>query len=203
MPNQLTYTDHYIDVGDDTVKTLVTNAPDMVDSWIEDIERIHRRRLNRLVVGLDIEWRPNFTRANPIAVLQLCVGRRCLIFQLIHAPYIPNSLREFLEAGAYTFVGVGIHQDARRLMSEKGVDVTTCVDLGGLAAEVTGNRSMKNVGLKGLAREFLQLNMEKPRNVALSNWDVRWLSSDQVQYACTDAFVSFEIGRVLQAWKWG
>ncbi|XP_062116873.1 3'-5' exonuclease-like [Humulus lupulus] len=204
MDNEETY-DHYnIEVGNDTVQTLVTNSPGMVDSWIAKIERIHRRRLNRLVIGLDIEWRPNFRRgqSNPVALLQLCVGRRCLIFQILHAPNFPDSLTQFLGDGNYTFVGAGVYKDAERLASELDVDVTTCVELGDLAVEASGgDRRMKNAGLKGLAREFLEMDLEKPREVQLSKWDARWLTLDQVQYACTDAFVSFEIGRVLEAWK--
>uniref|UniRef100_A0A7N2KYH8 Uncharacterized protein n=1 Tax=Quercus lobata TaxID=97700 RepID=A0A7N2KYH8_QUELO len=70
----------------------------MVDSWLSDIYRIHHRRLQRLIVGFDNEWRPSFNRniQNSVATLQLCVGRRCLIFQLVYAAHFPNSLIEFL-----------------------------------------------------------------------------------------------------------
>ncbi|PON90397.1 DNA polymerase [Trema orientale] len=204
MANRETYNYHEIDIEDDSVQALVTNSPSMVESWISEIERIHHRRLNRLVVGLDVEWRPSFSRArNPLATLQLCVGRRCLIFQLLHAPYVPDALREFLSDGAYTFVGAGIGKDAEKLAEEQDLEVANWVDLGVLAADVYGDRSMRGAGLKGLAREYLEMEMEKPRHVALSDWDSRWLSDEQVRYACTDAFVSFEVGRVLKAWKYG
>ena len=45
-----------------TVRTLVTTSASMVDSWIVDTERIHNQRLRRLIVGLDVEWRPSFNR---------------------------------------------------------------------------------------------------------------------------------------------
>ena len=40
--------------------------------------------------------------------------------------------------------------------------------------------------------------LEKLKQTQLSKWDNRKLSSDQVQYACLDAFVSFEIARTLK-----
>jgi hypothetical protein len=65
-------------------------------------------RVARERVGLDVEWRPSFSGAySKTAIHQLCVGRRCLIFQLLHADYVPNTLDEFLSDPDYTFVGVG------------------------------------------------------------------------------------------------
>ncbi|XP_058209630.1 3'-5' exonuclease-like [Rhododendron vialii] len=188
---------------DDTVKTLVTDTPCIVDTWISDIERLHHHRLNNLIVGLDIEWRPNFNNnynsTNPAALLQLCVGRNCLIFQLIFAPHMPQSLVNFLADEDYTFVGVGIEKDVDKLREDHGLEVRNTVDLGWLAARELRNRQLHNAGLVTLAREVLGKQFVKPRNVTLSDWNDDWLSEDQIQYACVDAFVSFEIGRSLDA----
>jgi hypothetical protein len=57
---------------------------------------------------MDVEWRPSFSGAySKTTIHQLCVGRRYLIFQLLHADYVPNTLDEFLSDPDYTFVGVG------------------------------------------------------------------------------------------------
>ncbi|KAJ0042617.1 hypothetical protein Pint_18432 [Pistacia integerrima] len=197
------YTHNYYDVTfyDDEILTLVTHTPAMVDSWISDIHRIHRRRLHRLIVGLDVEWRPNFRRyhENPIATLQLCVGHRCLIFQLIRAPSIPLSLVNFLANDEYTFVGVGIQKDVEKLYDDHGLKVENVFDLRDWAAENTGNRGLRNTGLKGLAWAILGKDIVKPRSVTMSRWDNPWLTAAQVQYACIDSFISFEIGRICSA----
>ena len=133
----------------------------MVDSWLSDIYRIHGRRLHRLIVDLDVEWRPSFNRniENPVATLQLCVGRRCLIFQLIYATHFPNSLIEFLNDEDFTFVGVGVESDVEKLLDDYDLKVGNVVDLRGLDVERLGNRDLKNAGLKGLARAVLGLKV--------------------------------------------
>ncbi|KAB1222804.1 Werner Syndrome-like exonuclease [Morella rubra] len=196
-----TYNLYVVSLDSDDVLTLVTHSPSMVDSWISDIYRIHSRRLHRLVVGLDVEWRPSFNRhvQNPVATLQLCVGRRCLIFQIVRAPYFPDSLIEFLGDGSFTFVGVGIESDVEKLLDDYELEVANVVDLRDLVEEEWGIRELRNAGLKQLAWEVLGKDIQKPRRVTLSRWDNERLSHAQVQYACLDAFLSFEIGRFLNA----
>ncbi|KZV14929.1 Werner Syndrome-like exonuclease [Dorcoceras hygrometricum] len=85
----------------DSIHTTVTHDPEVVSRWISDLDSDKR------IVGLDVEWRPCFNRntSNPAATLQLCVGRRCLIFQLLHSRIVPPSLIGFLSNPSYTFSG--------------------------------------------------------------------------------------------------
>lgn len=181
-----------------SVSTVVTNSPSAVDDWISATERLNVVR----VVGLDVEWRPSFTAdQNRVAVLQLAVGRRCLVFQLLRAHHFPPSLRRFLSAEGYTFAGVGIQADVDKLYAHHGLVVQNAVDLAPLAAEVCGDPRLRSAGLKALAERVLGVEMEKPKRVTLSAWDHETLSDQQVRYAVADAFLSFEIGRVLRAWR--
>ncbi|KAG9457797.1 hypothetical protein H6P81_002305 [Aristolochia fimbriata] len=185
---------------DDEIFTTVTDSGEDVEQWIADIRYIHRRRLRRLIVGLDVEWRPsNRNYENPVALLQLCVGRRCLIFQLIHADYIPQALSDFLTDPNFTFVGVGIEPDVQKLLEDYHLLVPRTVDLRSLAANRTGRAELARAGLKTLAMDVLGLDVQKPKRVTMSRWDYQWLKLEQIQYACVDAFLSFEIGRVLNA----
>lgn len=92
---------------------------------------MHRFRMDRLVVGMGVQWRPSFTRGvrNPAATLQLCVGRHCLIFQLIHADYIPEELTIFLGDDEITFAGIGIGYD-QFLLSNYACCAANPVELG-------------------------------------------------------------------------
>ncbi|CAM8933630.1 unnamed protein product [Rhodiola kirilowii] len=192
--------DVYLD--DVCIHTLVTHTPHMVDQWIADVQNLNRPNLHQLIVGLDVEWRPNFQRNqgdNPVAVLQLCVARRCLIFQILHAPFLPPSLASFLLNTSYKFVGVGIQSDVEKLVEYYSLNVVNQVDLRVLAAERRDRPDYRNAGIKILARDLLGKEIVKPKRVTMSRWDTEWLSHAQVQYACLDAFLSYEIGKVLNA----
>ncbi|CAN6233818.1 unnamed protein product [Urochloa humidicola] len=182
----------------DVITTTVTASGAAVEDWLDEVLRVHRRRLHKLVVGLDVEWRPSFSRAySKTAILQLCVGRRCLIFQLLHCDYIPDALEEFLSDSGYTFVGVGVEADAERLWNDYELDVDNWEDLAELAAEEMEDPGLRNAGLKGIAAAVMDAHVEKPQWVRLGPWDEYYLSDEQVKYACIDAFVSFEVGRML------
>ncbi|XP_016486905.1 3'-5' exonuclease-like [Nicotiana tabacum] len=189
------------------IKVTVTKKAADVDKWIGQTIHIHRRRLHKLLIGLDIEWlaciNPTDKNNPKIALLQLCVGRRCLLFQLLHADCIPNSLRAFLANPNFTFVGVGIQGDVYKLFEDHGLFVANSVDLYQLALVVRkfepeyGIMGLKRMGLKRMAYEVLGKVMEKPLKITLSQWEAEELLYEQVEYACIDAFVTFEIGMNL------
>uniref|UniRef100_A0A803LT62 3'-5' exonuclease domain-containing protein n=2 Tax=Chenopodium quinoa TaxID=63459 RepID=A0A803LT62_CHEQI len=190
-----------VNFSNHSIATTVTSSAESVESWINRVEYIHRRRLHKLVVGLDIEWRPNTSRyfRNPVAVLQLCVGHHCLVFQLLYATRIPQGLVDFLTNEDYTFVGVGIDDDVQKLKQDYGLDVNYTVDLRTLVSTRWDEPSFRNSGLVSLAYNVLDLEYVKQRNITLSDWSQPNLSIAQVQYAAIDAFLSFEIGKKLDA----
>ncbi|KAK9161761.1 hypothetical protein Syun_008102 [Stephania yunnanensis] len=198
------YDVHY---DDDRITTTVTADPATVTNWISQVEWIHRRRLHNLVIGLDVEWRPNVHRnqQNPVALLQLCVGRvlqlcaggRCLIFQLLRSPIIPYSLSEFLNHPTIAFVGVGIETYASRLDADYGLSVRNCVNLADLSAYCLEENELRFDGLKRLAWVVLRKVVAKPAEIMWSEWDSERLLHDQVAYASIHAFVSFQMGRYL------
>ncbi|KAL5546811.1 hypothetical protein UlMin_006498 [Ulmus minor] len=181
------------------IETLVTHIPSKVDAWIDYVELLYRHSLDNLIVGFDIEWRPAFNSNihNPVAIVQLCVGRNCLIFQLIHAQFIPRSLIDFLGNSYYRFVGVGIRNDVEKLLYDYGLFVRNWVEVRDLATIAYGDPNMRNTSLKNLAGTVLGMEIEKPRAITLGRWDKLDLDSEQVKYACVDAFVSYELGKRL------
>ncbi|XP_034197777.1 Werner Syndrome-like exonuclease, partial [Prunus dulcis] len=189
-----------VDFFNDYIKILVTHTPSKLRSWIQKIKYLHRYRLHKLIVGLDVEWRPSFTKGitNPVATLQLCVGHSCLIFQLRYAPRLPKCLFDSLGDPRFTFVGVGIGEDVRKLMDDYGLVEANFVDLRVLEARGYGWSVPQNLSLKDMAEEVLGQEFQKPKTITTSHWDKPCLSLAQVKYACVDAFVSFEIARVLR-----
>ncbi|XP_025815353.1 Werner Syndrome-like exonuclease, partial [Panicum hallii] len=171
----------------------LTESGDVVESWVDKTYSIHRRSRHPLVAGLDVEWRPA-REPGPVAVLQVCVGRRCLVFQIRRANYVPDALSNFLADRRFAFVGVGIRDDAARLRDGYGLEVSRAVDLRRHAARTLGRPELRGAGLRALVREVMGVRMEKPHNVRVSAWDRRKLTEDQCKYACADAFASMQVG---------
>ncbi|KAH0740006.1 hypothetical protein KY290_033049 [Solanum tuberosum] len=188
----------------DEIQVIVTNTAVVVNDWILETVHLHRRRLHKLLVGLDIEWLPCFKpeENHPVALLQLCVGRRCLLFQLLHRDGLPAFLAKFLGDPNVKFVGVGVKGDAEKLLRDHNLFVANTVDLNLLALSIYGEQVYGKMGLKRMAKEVLGKVMEKPKNVTLSKWDAEELVYEQIEYAAIDAFMSFEIAKNLFNLVW-
>ncbi|KAG2591462.1 Werner Syndrome-like exonuclease [Panicum virgatum] len=177
----------------DLFDATLTKSGDVVESWVDKTYRIHRRSRHPIVAGLDVEWRPA-REPGPVAVLQVCVGRRCLVFQILRADYVPDALSCFLADRRFAFVGVGIRDDVAMLRDGYGLEVSRAVDLRRLAARTLGRPELRDAGLRALVRGVMGVRMEKPHHVRVSVWVKRELTEDQFKYACADAFASMEVG---------
>ncbi|KAL6626299.1 hypothetical protein ACP70R_030025 [Stipagrostis hirtigluma subsp. patula] len=184
--------------GSAAIDTTVTRDAAVADEWIRSVRASSAPRGagRQLIVGLDCEWKPNYRpwTTSKVAILQLCVGTRCLVLQLFYVTRIPASLRSFLADPEVRVVGVGVGEDAAKLDDDYGLACAAPVDLEGLCDEYLGRVGGRRLGLKGFAREVLGLAMEKPRNVTMSNWEKHDLDVAQIQYACIDAYVSYKLG---------
>ncbi|XBI18401.1 uncharacterized protein [Aegilops tauschii subsp. strangulata] len=138
-----------------------------------------------LIVGLDTEWHQiSVTGGKPryqIAVLQLCVGDRCLVYQIFHADYIPAELAAFLANPDFCFVAVGVGGDVKRLHDDCNLEVAHTMDLPQVAAVVLGRPELRQAGLKTLAREVMNTLIEKPKKVIMSKWAAPHLSREQIR----------------------
>nr|GMC85053.1 Werner Syndrome-like exonuclease [Ipomoea batatas] len=115
---------HQVEFHGVNLRVTVTKRAAEVDQWVSEVVHNNRLVLHNLIVGLDIEWHPCLVgEHNPVATLQLCVGKTCLIFQLLHRDYTPHSLIAFLANPQFTFVGVGVGDDAQKLRLDHGLVV--------------------------------------------------------------------------------
>ncbi|KAK8548859.1 hypothetical protein V6N13_054373 [Hibiscus sabdariffa] len=185
------------------ITTTVTATPSVVRDWLYRVLRTHSSRRHKLIVGLGVQWNPfSSDHPPPAATLQLCIGRQCLIFQLLHADSVPLSLRRFLDDPRNTFVGVWNHFDSAKLYwSHHELSISRLVDAHDVAADRYG--LSRQLSMEKLAQTFLgAVGVKKPERIGASAWDAYWLSNEQVQYACVDAYVSFELGKTMKLWDW-
>ncbi|PIA61001.1 hypothetical protein AQUCO_00300490v1 [Aquilegia coerulea] len=178
-PSPNTQECYTVNIFGNQINTIVTHTPSVVTHFISNILYKYRNSTN-IIVGLDIEWRPSFSRIqNPPAIIQLCIDNKCLIFQFIYAPYMPQSLADFLNNPDFMFVGVGIDGDVRKLDSFYDLNVYNAFDVRPLAVEKYGLSGLINAGMKTMADVVLDMEIDKPREITLSRWDDFYLSYQQ------------------------
>ncbi|XP_057730881.1 3'-5' exonuclease-like [Arachis stenosperma] len=148
-----------------------------------------------VIIALNVEW-CNYYKP---ATLHLCIDKKCLIVQLIYIDKLPLSLKNFLMNPNFFFVGFSFAEDISKINNEHGLNCGGVrADIKDLAVRkwpVRWNRS--SLTLKDLAMDVVGLSIKKPNIVSLSNWDIRVLSIEQVEYGCIDAYVSYKVGQKL------
>jgi hypothetical protein len=149
------------------IETTVTDKASTIDEWVHEILSMYAGK--PMVVGLDIEWKPNLSREdyNKAATLQLCIGEKCLIVQLLYTDCIPQPLKSFLMDSNFTFVGVQVAEDIAKLNDDYGIECNKSADIRELAMrQWPGRFEGGKPGLKRLALEVLGVSMKKPRRCA-------------------------------------
>ncbi|KAK1412033.1 hypothetical protein QVD17_32974 [Tagetes erecta] len=154
---------------------------------------------DRAALGFDIEWRPTFKKGvgqSKAAVLQICAdAARCHVMHVIHSGF-PQSLKSLLGDSRFLKVGVGIAGDARKVFNDHNVPVEALEDLSRLANRKLGGEP-KMWGLSSLTEKLTCKQVLKPSKIRLGNWEANPLSTEQLKYAATDAFVSWHLFEVL------
>ncbi|KDP34539.1 hypothetical protein JCGZ_11089 [Jatropha curcas] len=181
------------------VQATVTSSRTVVDRWIKDHLQAPCHH-HQKIVGLDIEWRPTFIRGgaqNPVGILQLCISKCCLIFQIYQATCIPRSLYKALLNPNIIYTGVRISGDAKKLSKDYDLEISFIADIADLSAHEFDHKEFKRAGLKTLVETIIGEELEKPKYVTLSNWDAKQLTHAQVKYACVDAYYSYKLGKLL------
>jgi len=202
-----------VNIHGNEIKVTVTAVASVVRKWISTTLFLFRRRTylqsNHLVAGLGVQWTPN-GRYSPPDTLQLCVGHRCLIFQLAHANYIPRNLRNFLQNPNHTFVGFWNHSDRRKLeelsvhqlrMYREPLDLRHCVQV---VDEDGDEEGLARASVPEIVEKCLGYDVEDELRgeIGRSDWNDEDLRHEQVVYASVDAYCAFLIGKNIKAWKY-
>ncbi|CAH9127585.1 unnamed protein product [Cuscuta epithymum] len=192
-----------VDFFDTQISVTVTKAPSVVRKWISTTVYLRNRRrlFGRLVVGVGVQWSPYRGNDPPADTLQLCVGCRCLIFQLSHATTVPFVLRRFLRDESNTFVGIWTDSDQKKLAMEHGLEIHRLLDLRRYVETDDGER-LHTESVEKIVRECLGFEgVCLDQAISRSRWDAHFLSWDQVLQATVKAYVAFQIGKNEHAWR--
>ncbi len=143
-------------------------------------------------VGYDTESRPVFKKGKPpsgIALIQIATREKCFLFQMRQLTNI-SPLLELLKCDDIKKIGVGINNDNTTIFQNFGCKISNVVDLNKVFQEV-GNK--RTIGSKQMVARVLKKNLEKKRKLSLSNWELKSLSQQQIEYASDDAFSALEV----------
>ncbi|TVU07691.1 hypothetical protein EJB05_41056, partial [Eragrostis curvula] len=162
-------TEHVVHFNNTTIRTMVTKDYKAAADFIQEVRGDHREHL---VVGLDTEWRDQYfpsewrTRKRT-ALIQLCVGTRCLVYQIYQAKNVyPKIPKEFLECPHCKFIGANVENDTTRLANDFGIYVRNAVDLQPIGIRM-------NIGIDRRSRD------------------------EHIAYAAIDAFASAELAKPM------
>ncbi|XP_021834571.1 Werner Syndrome-like exonuclease [Prunus avium] len=159
------------------------------------------KEAGQTAVGFDIEWRPTFKRGVPpgkAAVMQICLDTSCChVMHIVHSG-IPQSLQLLLEDASILKVGLGIAGDSVKVFKDYNVSTKAVEDLKYLAKRKLGG-GLQNWGLASLTEKLICKQLLKPNKIRLGNWEAKFLSKEQLEYAAIDAFTSWHLYEVLRS----
>jgi ribonuclease D len=154
----------------------------------EELEKAIPPLRRETILGFDTETKPTFRKGvvhNP-ALLQLATGRTVYLIRLNLLERC-DELLPILSSPNCLKVGVAVRDDIIGLQKISPFEASGFVDI----ATLGKNLGIQTIGLRSLTAIFLKFRISKKAQV--SNWARRELSSSQVHYAATDAWVSRKI----------
>lgn len=144
------------------------------------------------VLGFDTETKPAFQKGqnHRVALLQLSTEERAFLFR-IQKIGLPDELKQLFSNPNIVKAGVAIRDDIKALQKIGSFKPAGFLELQNHAQEA----GIKNIGLKKLCAITCGFRISKSQQ--LSNWESEELTTQQLIYAATDAWVSLRICRQL------
>jgi len=159
-----------------------------VVSTEEELQEARSDLRQEAVVGLDTETRPAFKKGESHlpCLVQAATARAVYLFQLRRTEAFP-VLADLLGDQRIVKAGISLKDDLRALKQVFDFSEQNMLDLG-LVARSNG---FGQTGVRNLAG--ILLGTRVPKGTKTSNWAARELSSAQITYAATDAWVCREL----------
>lgn len=145
------------------------------------------------VIGFDTETRPSFRAgvSYKVGLLQLSTDTVCYLFRLSHIR-LDNRILKILGSRQILKVGADVTGDIRSLHALRHFHADGFVDL-----QVEASRwGIEEKSLRKLSAIVLGERVSKAQR--LSNWEAESLTSQQQEYAATDAWICPRILNAMQ-----
>ena len=164
------------------------DGPSRLVRTVEEVSGAVQSLSRASLLGFDTETRPAFRKGQKFSpsLLQLATSDEVFLFQLQHTG-LPEVLLTLLGNPAIIKAGVALDFDLLSLQALQPFQPGGFVDL----ARMARCRGIKNQGLRGLAAAVCGIRISK--SARTTNWANNDLTSQQIQYAATDAWIGREI----------
>jgi ribonuclease D len=151
---------------------------------------------NAPVLGFDTETKPTFKKgvSNEVSLLQLSTSDKAFLFRLNRIG-LPGEIKAILSDNTIIKAGVAIHDDILGLQRISKFKPEGFIDL----QDFVKNFGIEDQGLKKLSANVLGFQISKRQQT--SNWEQEQLTTAQIEYAATDAWVCHQIYTTLKKVK--
>lgn len=149
-----------------------------------------------VVVGIDTETKPSFTRGthNKVSLVQISTLEHCFLFRLNKIDF-PTSLAEFLADENIKKIGLSLRDDLNGLNKHHKFKPANCIDIQTIAQSY----GILELGLQKIYAILFGKKISKSQR--LTNWENPELTEQQQRYAATDAWASLQIYLQLMSEK--
>lgn len=157
------------------------DSPEAFDEFIPEL-------FNESVLGFDTETKPAFKKGvfNEVSLLQLSTSTKAFLVRL-NKVGLPGKIKDLLSDSSIIKAGVAIHDDIIGLQRIENFMPDGFIDL----QDYVKDFGIKDNGLKKLSANVLGFQISKRQQT--SNWEQEQLTTAQIEYAATDAWVCHQI----------
>ncbi|MEQ9304011.1 MAG: 3'-5' exonuclease [Marinoscillum sp.] len=158
----------------------------------EKLTEVVKTLQDETYLGFDTEKKPTFNKGeyNQTALIQLSTMDDAYIIRVKDLG-IGNPLKNLLEDRDVLKIGISIRDDLKELKKIRSFRPGGFMDLNDVAAEL----GITQIGMRSLAGIFLKSRVSKSQQT--SNWESKELTTGQLSYAATDAWICFKIYHML------
>ena len=197
----MAFVDDYIVMADGNTDLVVkyTNRADRVEYCIGRFEYWLQNDSPK-IVGLDVEYTWPSGSTQKAAVIQLCVGVHVLLYHVSVADEHCQKLKDFLLDKDYTFVGVDIENDKKKLR-RVGLEIGNFVDIQTIWRVPDQQKIKDKDSLVDYAGSIIHHRYKTMKNSFMEEdhhvWATAPLSLKHIYYASMDGYATYEVYRRL------